>query len=114
MIRVLMEDEAQDRYLEALEAARKDVELRDRFSFESDAAQPHIATASCNKCSDAWDVKLPLGKGAFNTLRLHFENKHGPPGTFAGEIRKKGWRSRMERKLDNVAAMVSYLPGVER
>src|SRR4051812_47477629 len=108
-----VDDREQERYLRALEDARKLDGLRD-FSFESDAQQPHLATALCNLCADAWDVKLPLGKGAFNTLRLHKENKHGPPGTFAGEIRKKGWRSRMERKVDNIAAMVSYLPGVER
>lgn len=106
-------DEQQDQYLAALESARKDKELRDRFSFESDAVQPHLATATCNNCPDAWDVKLPLGRGAFNTLRQHWENKHGPPGTFAGEIRKRGWRSRMEAKLDNLSAMCSYLPGIK-
>lgn len=72
-----------------------------------------LATVVCTKCPEMWDVHIPLQKGAFVVLQAHWSNKHAPITEWSGAIRKKSFRSRMERKIDNVLCCVSYLPGIE-
>lgn len=92
-------------------------ELRDAFTLEKAAEdsideQRFLATVTCTKCPEMWDVHIPLRKGAFNVLQAHFSNRHAPLTEWSGEIRKKSFRSRLERKMDSVLSCVSYLPGL--
>lgn len=93
------------------------VELRDHFTLDKAPEDSPdelrlLATAVCNKCPEMWDVHIPLGKGAFNVLQQHYSHRHAPPQEWSGEIRRRKSSSRLERKLDNVLACVSYLPGL--
>lgn len=112
-----MSEQRADNFLRGAEkraAARPLPEsLKDKFSLEVDETDPELATITCNKCPDQWDLRLPMNRGAHNMLENHWHWRHDDARQLRkGEIRKRGFRDRMERKVDNVLACVSYLPGL--